>query len=240
MHGSPLAGWLLVAVCGASAGYCLLRMPYCAPGPRRMAAGEALMGTGMAAMAVPVAAVAGLPWLPWLLAGVFAGSLVLAASCLLSGPADRHHLHHAVGAAAMVYMALSAPAGHAAGHAAHGSGGRAGVIPVLAGLLLVYFAGYVLAAGARLVPPPATAPGSAATGGSRSAVTRRWPPATGGPDGVRPHRAGPHRTAPDRKHAAGDLAGRSGRTRAWAQAPELVTACRVAMGIGMLVMLPAL
>ncbi|HCA84499.1 MAG TPA: DUF5134 domain-containing protein, partial [Streptomyces sp.] len=44
----------------------------------------------------------------------------LAAAGLPAFRAGLHHAHHAVGSAAMVYMALAMPAAHAAGHAGHG------------------------------------------------------------------------------------------------------------------------
>ncbi|MGO4758162.1 DUF5134 domain-containing protein, partial [Streptomyces sp. 2MCAF27] len=47
MHGPPLVGWLLVALCAATGSYCLLRMRGEPPGRVRRAAGaEALMGWG--------------------------------------------------------------------------------------------------------------------------------------------------------------------------------------------------
>ncbi|NEE52018.1 DUF5134 domain-containing protein, partial [Streptomyces sp. SID8455] len=52
MHGGALAGWLLMALCAVSGAYCLLRTRTGTPQERRTARGEALMGFGMAAMAV--------------------------------------------------------------------------------------------------------------------------------------------------------------------------------------------
>ncbi|MGW0476537.1 DUF5134 domain-containing protein, partial [Streptomyces coeruleorubidus] len=78
------------------------------------------------------------------------------------GPrAGAHHLHHLVGAGAMVYMSVvmaGAPA-----HA-HGQGGSG--VPLLTGALLLYFAGYVLLTGVRLVPVAAVAGSGAGVGGS--------------------------------------------------------------------------
>lgn len=152
MHGPVSAAWLLVALCLASGAYCLLRMR--APGPDGQgAAGEALMGFGMAAMAVPAAFVT-LPPAAW-----FAGAAVFTATgvhAALTARRSPHHLHHLVGAAAMVYMALVMAAAPAAHHAHAGPGG----LPALTGLLLVYFAGYALVAGAGLIPAPVGGPGS--------------------------------------------------------------------------------
>ncbi|MEU5027587.1 DUF5134 domain-containing protein [Streptomyces milbemycinicus] len=159
MHGPPLAGWLMVVLCAATGSYCLLRMRGEPPGRVRRAAGaEALMGWGMAVMAVPAAALDPRPWGPPLLAGVFA---VAAVRALLpawhgGGRALGHHLHHAVGALAMVYMALAmavgAPAG-GHGHAGHAAQGRVpGGVPALTAVLLVYFAVYVVWSATRLAP----------------------------------------------------------------------------------------
>uniref|UniRef100_UPI002A83167D DUF5134 domain-containing protein n=1 Tax=Streptomyces sp. CRN 30 TaxID=3075613 RepID=UPI002A83167D len=99
------------------------------------------------------------------------------------------HLHHAVGALAMAYMA----AVMAAAPGPHGGHGGSGA-PLLTGALLLYFTGYVLWSGVRLVPVPVPAGGTAVA-------------------------------------AAGS--GRCDR-------PEVTRACRLSMGIAMLVMLPAL
>ncbi|ADI05164.1 integral membrane protein [Streptomyces bingchenggensis BCW-1] len=159
MHGPPLAGWLLVALCAATGSYCLLRMRGEPPGRVRRAAGaEALMGWGMAVMAVPAAALDPRPWGPPLLAAVFA---VAAVRALLpawhrGGRALGHHLHHAVGALAMVYMALAMAVGTPArghGHAGHAAQGRVpGGVPALTAVLLVYFAVYVVWSATRLAP----------------------------------------------------------------------------------------
>jgi hypothetical protein len=102
----------------------------------------------MAVMALPPAPVDVLPYGPPLLAVFFA---LLAAAALTRAllPAEgghrAHHAHHALAAAAMVYAVVAADA---AGHAGHGTSG----VPAVTGALLVYFAGYALWAGARLVP----------------------------------------------------------------------------------------
>ncbi|WP_327358253.1 DUF5134 domain-containing protein [Streptomyces sp. NBC_01304] len=156
MHGPALAGWLLVALCAATGAYCLLRMRSSLAQQRDTAGGEALMGFGMALMAVP-AAVAGPPRWAWFGYAVVFGAAALRA--LWSARRSAHHLHHLVGALAMVYMSVAmavVPGGHA------GHGGPAGV-PLVTGLLLVYFAAYVLHSGTRLAP--ATATGTAGVGG---------------------------------------------------------------------------
>ncbi|WP_018539884.1 DUF5134 domain-containing protein [Streptomyces sp. MspMP-M5] len=212
MHTPPLVGWLLVLLCVATAGYCLSHMRTGPPAQRVTARGEGLMALGMAAMALPASAVAPPAWSPWLYTAAF-GALALWALV-------RRHLHHAVGALAMVYMALAMVgmggmhdgAGMSAAHGTAGSGGAAAGmsgmpvmpgasgmshaapagVPLLTGLLLAYYVVYVLAAGVRLIPSGA---GVAAAGGA---------PAAG---------AGP---------------------------PVVLRACQVAMGLGMLIMLLAL
>ncbi|MBW5483802.1 DUF5134 domain-containing protein [Streptomyces bambusae] len=143
MHGptTSLSAWLLVSLCAASGAYCLGRV---SRADRGVAAGDAVMGLGMAVMAAP------LPMggaVSWALAAVFALA-GLHALWLLRGGA--HHAHHLVGAAAMVYMSVPALAGSGAGHG-QGHGGAAGGVPLLTGALLWYFAGYVLVGGVRLV-----------------------------------------------------------------------------------------
>ncbi|MGP3948416.1 DUF5134 domain-containing protein [Streptomyces sp. 7N604] len=190
MHGPPLVGWLTVALCGAAGALCLLRIRVRGGGreQRRGAGGEALMGLGMAAMAVPAAALKPQPWAAPVFAAVFAAAALHA---LLLARGDRHHLHHAVGSLAMVHMALApAHADHAEGLAAQPASGA----PALTGLLLAYFAVYVLRTGVGIVPlAAAPSPVSPAA------------PAAAGPG--------------------------------WVHRPELATACRVSMGMGMFAML---
>lgn len=160
MHGPPLAGLLLTALCAAVGGLCLLRMRAVAAEERRGAAGDALMGLGMAAMALP----AGLPgtwtagtwtagtWTAGTFAAVFGAAFVRA---LLPLRTAGHHLHHAIGALAMVYMAV------AMGAADHGGHGAAG-LPLVTATLLAYYVPYVLYGGLR--PIAAVAGGTAAGG----------------------------------------------------------------------------
>ncbi|MEU6525133.1 DUF5134 domain-containing protein [Streptomyces sp. NPDC046924] len=156
MHGPASSGWLLVALCAATGAYCLLRMRSSVEEQRRAAGGEALMGFGMAAMAVPAAVFAPPPWAWPAWAAVFGAAAVQA---LWAGRGSPHHLHHSVGAGAMAYMAVAMAASPGREHG-HGGVG----IPALTGLLLLYFAGYVLVTGVRLVPVAAAPERSAATG----------------------------------------------------------------------------
>lgn len=153
MHGPVSSGWLLVALCAMTGGYCLLRMRSAVEEQRLAAGGEALMGFGMAAMAVPAAVVAPPRW-AWLAYAVVFGTAAVRA--LWSVRTSAHHLHHLVGALAMVHMAASMATGPGGGH------GGAG-LPLVTGVLLAYFAGYVLWAGVRLMPVPSAA-------GARDAV----------------------------------------------------------------------
>ncbi|MEU9339817.1 DUF5134 domain-containing protein [Streptomyces sp. NPDC048278] len=148
MHGPASPGWLLVALCAATGAYCLLRMRSSVREQRRAAGGEALMGFGMAAMAVPATVFTPPGWTWPLYAAVF-GTAALRA--LWSARSSPHHRHHLVGAAAMVYMAVAMAAEPGAHH--HGGAG----VPLVTGVLLVYFTGYVLLSGARLVPVAVTA-----------------------------------------------------------------------------------
>ncbi|MGV9315737.1 DUF5134 domain-containing protein [Streptomyces sp. NPDC003691] len=191
MHGPAPAGWLLVALSAAAGGYCLARMRSCAGGARRAVGGEALMGFGMAVMAVPAAALDPPPRAWAAGAVVFGGAALLSLLSLAAARRGGHHLHHAVGSLAMVYMAVlmadPSGGGHPGGHAPASPAG----IPVLTGALLAYYTVYVLRSGARLAP--AAGPGP-------------QPAAGASPEPV----------------------------------PELVPACRLAMGLGMLAMLLAL
>ncbi|MFI9781207.1 DUF5134 domain-containing protein [Streptomyces sp. NPDC051956] len=166
MHGPGSAAWLLVALCAATGAYCLLRMRSRVEEQRRTAGGEALMGFGMALMAIPAAAVTPPPAAWAVYAAVFGAAALRA---LWAARSSAHHLHHLVGAFAMAYMAVAmaaAPGGHA-GHAGAGA-------PLVTGLLLLYFTGYVLWSGARLVPvATATGGGPPASGwGDRPELAR--------------------------------------------------------------------
>ncbi|MBC9717558.1 DUF5134 domain-containing protein [Streptomyces sp. TRM66268-LWL] len=125
--------------------YCLLRMRSSLSEQRTGAGGEALMGFAMALMAVPAAALTPPAALWWAYIAVFG---VAAAYEVLRARRSAHHLHHMVGALAMVYMSLAMASPGASGGGHHGSAG----VPLLTGTLLVYYAAYVLRSGLRLMP----------------------------------------------------------------------------------------
>ncbi|AQW54985.1 DUF5134 domain-containing protein [Streptomyces violaceusniger] len=214
MHGAPLVGWLLVALCAATGAYCLLQMRGEPPGPgRRIAGAEALMGWGMAAMAVPSTVLDPRPWGPAAFAAVFAVAAVRALLPVRGAGLPGHRLHHAIGALAMVYMALAMMTGTTGGHHHTGQtapGRMAGGVPLLTGVLLVYFAVYVVRSGLRLVPM---------TDGALDGA------------GVR--------AVDDADAGAGARAGAGSSGTGWSRRPELRHACRLSMGIGMCAMLLA-
>lgn len=152
MHGPATSGWLLVVLCGGTGAYCLVRMRSCAGEAREAAGGEALMGWGMAAMAVPAAVFAPPRW-GWVVYAVVFGAAALRA--LRPARRGAHHLHHVVGSLAMVYMAVAMTSG--GGHPGHAAAG----IPLLTGGLLVYYTVYVLRSGVRLIPAPSPVGGAA-------------------------------------------------------------------------------
>ncbi|MFJ6017194.1 DUF5134 domain-containing protein [Streptomyces sp. NPDC092952] len=164
MHGPVVPGWLLMALCATAGAYCLLRTRSESGEGRRAARAEALMGFGMAAMAVPAAVVPPPAW-GWAVYAVLFGGAALRA--LWFARLDRHHLHHLVGSVAMVYMALTMAPGAGAGHGVHAghAAAVAGGVPLLTGGLLAYFAVYVLRSGARLIPVAAASGGGAVAGG---------------------------------------------------------------------------
>ncbi|MFH8380271.1 DUF5134 domain-containing protein [Kitasatospora sp. NPDC018058] len=160
MHGPTLVNWLLALLTATAGVYCLTRLRHspCTPagaaGPghagRRLAresdAAEALMGLGMAVMAVTGATVPAAVW-----AGLFGAPAAAFLFAALYAPTGRaHRLHHAVGALAMTYMALAMTASPGGHHHAATLG-----TPPLTGALLLYFGGYALWAGARLLRTPA-------------------------------------------------------------------------------------
>ncbi|MFD5896620.1 DUF5134 domain-containing protein [Streptomyces sp. NPDC060366] len=234
MHGPATAGWLVVALCAAAGTYCLLRLRG-ATGARSgtaggTAGGEALMGFGMAAMAVPAAVVTPPRWV-WLVYVAVFGVAALRAL----GPARRtsHHLHHLVGMLAMVYMAVAMALLPGGTHGAHSAGGT----PLATGVLLIYYAGYVLWTGARLLPlqtvtvaegggPVGTGAADRAGGGVVGGVPGDVQVA-GAPTGVVTD------TPPD---TATDTA-TDAVTGLCGDRPELALACRLSMGIAMLAML---
>nr|WP_203606193.1 DUF5134 domain-containing protein [Streptomyces sp. SID11385] len=152
---------MLVALCAATSAYCLLRMRAPGQGVRGTAGGEALMGLAMAVMAVPAAVLRPPAWTWICYAVVFGAAALRALWAARAGSA--HHVHHLVGTLAMVYMAW-AMASAPAGHAGHGGAPMSGGVPLVTGLLLVYYAAYVLRTGARLVP----------AGGPQSPAPTHW------------------------------------------------------------------
>lgn len=228
MHGPATAGWLVVALCAAAGTYCLLRLRGAPGAGRGTAGGEALMGFGMAAMAVPAAVVTPPRWIWLLYAAVFG-----VAALRTLGPARRssHHLHHLVGMLAMVYMSVAMALLPGAAHDGHGAQGTgdAGGTPLATGVLLIYYAGFVLWTGARLLP--------------LQTVT------ASAPDG----RAGPELAGtglgdtllPDTGRTTGPVAGTVTEAApvvvpdvgAPEDRPEMALACRLSMGIAMLAML---
>lgn len=167
MHGQALSGWLLMAMCAVTGAYCLLRTRTGTGEERRTARAEALMGFGMAAMAVPAAVVAPPAW-GWAVYAVLFG--VAALRALWFSRRSGHHLHHLVGSSAMVYMAVVMARSGGAAHGGHGSHvmAAAGGVPLLTGLLLAYYAAYVLHSGARLIPVSAATTGGRAVAGGPS------------------------------------------------------------------------
>lgn len=167
MHGSQTVGWLLVAVCGGTGGYCLRWVVGRRGGPawwRRAAAADAAMGLGMAVMALP-GAVAHAAALAVFFAVVVGWAALLLRVGVTRGP------HHVVEAAAMVYAAVAmagAAGGEASGpHAAHAPGAG---LPWLTGALLAYVGYRVLRAGPRLV----AAAGPDGAEGAGVAASRAW------------------------------------------------------------------
>ncbi|MFS0691438.1 DUF5134 domain-containing protein [Streptomyces nitrosporeus] len=160
MHGPALSGWLSMVLCSVTGAYCLLRTRSGTEGERGAARAEALMGFGMAAMALPAAVLTPPAW-SWAVYAVVFGAASLRA--LTGARGGAHHVHHLVGSLAMVYMALAMAPGLSGGahtaHGAHGTGASAGGVPLLTGALLVYYALYVLYAAGRLIPVAAASPG---------------------------------------------------------------------------------
>ncbi|MFI8089319.1 DUF5134 domain-containing protein [Streptomyces sp. NPDC086080] len=167
MHGPASSGWLLVALCAATGAYCLLRMRSRVDEQRHAAGGEALMGFGMAVMAVPATAFTPPAWAWPVQAAVFCAAGLHALWAVRAGAC---HLHHLMGAGAMVYMAVAMAASSTSTHG-HGHGGSG--IPLLTGALLLYFVAYVLVTGVRLVPVTAVPGGAPGLGwGDRPELAR--------------------------------------------------------------------
>jgi len=110
---------------------------------REVDTAEAVMALGMGGMAL----LPGVLW-GWLYA-VLAGGLLLGAVGPGSAGLRVHRLHHGVGALAMTYMALAMATSPAHLHHAAPPG-----LPLLTGLLLLYFGGYTLWESSRLLATP--------------------------------------------------------------------------------------
>ncbi|WP_455353965.1 DUF5134 domain-containing protein [Streptomyces sp. SYSU K217416] len=155
MHGPVTSAWLLVALCAATGAYCLLRLRSPSEEQRSAAGSEAVMGFGMAAMAVPAAA-AGPPRLTGaVLCAVFGVAALRALWLSRLSVHHLHHLHHLVGSLAMLYMAVTMLPG--GGHTGHGAASAAGGVPLLTGALLAYYGVYMLRTGAGLLSVTAAA-----------------------------------------------------------------------------------
>ncbi|MEW1697172.1 DUF5134 domain-containing protein [Streptomyces sp. NPDC093249] len=169
MHGAALSGWLMVALCTATGVYCLLRTRVCVGAARRAAGGEAVMGFGMASMALPAAVLTRPEWGWAVYAAVFGAAALHGLSGLLGGRHGGHHAHHLVGSLAMVYMALAMASAGPGAHTGHPAA-TAGGVPLLTGTLLLYYGVYVLHTGTRLVPVAAPADAGVGTGGTGAAT----------------------------------------------------------------------
>lgn len=169
MHGPVVVGWLLALLCAATGCYCLTlggRGPAPAPAAART---EAVMGLGMAAMALP----GGGAVLPGgLFVALFGALAAWSGRSVWSARQARfpphragghrghagHGLHHMVEALAMAYMAVVMLGAEGNGGAHPGQHGAAGGVPVVTGGLLLYFAVFALYTGARLLPAAAATP----------------------------------------------------------------------------------
>ncbi|MFF9479327.1 DUF5134 domain-containing protein [Streptomyces sp. NPDC014733] len=253
VHGPSLTSWLLVLVCAAAGGYCLSRARHGTAAQRYRARGQALMGLAMAVMALPTTVFAPPPWLAWAYAAVFTAAAVRALWL--------RHAHHTVDSLAMVYMALvmtpllaadpamtgtapmAMPGGHggamAAEHAGHaGMGGP----PLVTGALLVYYAASVVLAGVRLIPGAgAVRAGAVAVpaGAGRVAGARRGGGAAGLPEGAaaRPSPDAPPGLPEGAPADPPEGAGGPASTGSALRRAEAFGVCRLAMSLGMLVML---
>src|ERR1051325_8203074 len=93
VHGPASPGWLLVALCAATGAYCLLRMRSAVEEQRRAAGGEALMGFGMAAMAVPPVVFTPPAWAWPAYTAVFGAAALRTLWALRAARTNPHHLH---------------------------------------------------------------------------------------------------------------------------------------------------
>lgn len=165
MHGPAAVGWLLTGLMGATGLYCLVRLVRrtASRAERELDASEALKGLGMAAMAVPLGLGRQVPLAVWVVLFGVAAVWSLGAGLLPGGRAPGghrgHHLYHGAGHLAMVYMAVAMAARAGTGAAMPGMAGMAAGAgsPLVTGALLVFFGGYAVLAGVRLIAAPAVA-----------------------------------------------------------------------------------
>ncbi|WP_424215096.1 DUF5134 domain-containing protein [Streptomyces sp. BI20] len=167
---APLA-WLLVALCAVSGLFCLARVRGADRRARETGVAEGVMALVMAVMAVPGAM--GAAPVGWALLTLLTAATGHALWSLRRGA---HHLHHLVGTAVMAGMAWTMvvgagggsmpamPGGAMAGHTMGAAGDSGGVLAWATGALLLYYAGYVLVGGARLIAPPVPAGGAGGAG----------------------------------------------------------------------------
>jgi hypothetical protein len=145
MHGPAVLSWLLTLLAAATGLLCLLRLRgHDEHDARSSDAAEAAMALGTAAM---ITLGDRLPAELWAsLFGLLGAAAVTTALGRRAGGRRAHRLHHAVGAAAMAYMALAmrTPDPHPGMAMAMG-------LPLLTGSLLVYFGCYALWSGSRLL-----------------------------------------------------------------------------------------
>ena len=152
--------------------YCLLRLRSRIADQRSTAGGEALMGFGMAAMAVPAAVLTPPRWV-WLVYALVFGAAALRA--LRPAGARAHHLHHLAGHTRDGLYGRGDGRGPGGMHGMHTAGGTPLVTGRAAGLLRGICAvdGCAAAAGAARGPGPrASVTGTAAGATGRS---WRWP-----------------------------------------------------------------
>ncbi|WP_405775293.1 DUF5134 domain-containing protein [Streptomyces sp. NBC_01538] len=172
MRVSAEVGWLMSGLMAVVGIICLARLVRGGLGvPRRereLDASEVVKSLGMAVMALPCGAGRSVPEQVWV--AVYGGAALWSAAAALRSAEHRgHRLHHGVGHAAMVYMAVAM----AAPMASMSHMGPPPGLPWLTMGLLLFFAGSALVAGARLVGASA---GGRADPGRPAAAGLLWGP----------------------------------------------------------------
>lgn len=173
MPGPTVVAWLLTGLMGATGVYCLRRTLRrgASAAERQLDGAEMVKGLGMAVMAVPYGFGRAVPVVVW--AVIFGGAALWSLHAgVREGAGHRaHHLFHGVGHLAMIYMAVAMAGGPAMPGMAGMSGmGGGAELPLLTGLLLVFFGGYALLTGVRLITAPGPVGAVAHHGGT---VARR-------------------------------------------------------------------